>query len=96
MYNYVASAQKATNVTHVCTGNFTAPTDHNLIVCKATRLQFHLLTSGKSKNVLLLLCTLLWISVFVCVMMNSCQAGGDIGFESFIVFLDHFGLSVLG
>lgn len=45
MWNYVVSAHKPTAVTHSVTGNFTSPTDINLIVSKCTRLEIHTLTA---------------------------------------------------
>ena len=40
MYNYVVSAQKPTSVAHSVVGNFTSPTDLNLVVgCALTRQQ---------------------------------------------------------
>lgn len=43
-YNYCVTAHKPTTVTHAITGNFTSPTDRNLVVAKCTRLEIHLLT----------------------------------------------------
>lgn len=39
-----AQAHKPTSVTHALTGNFTSPTDRNLIVAKCTRIEIFLLT----------------------------------------------------
>lgn len=43
-YNYVVTAQKPTVVNHCATGNFTSPTDLNLIVAKSCRLEVFLVT----------------------------------------------------
>ena len=40
-WNYVVTAHKPTNVTHSLVGNFTSPTDLNLIVSKCTRIEVH-------------------------------------------------------
>uniref|UniRef100_A0A7S2S558 DNA damage-binding protein 1 n=1 Tax=Mucochytrium quahogii TaxID=96639 RepID=A0A7S2S558_9STRA len=45
MYQYVVSAQKPTNVTHVLKGNFINARELDLIICKSTRIEFHTLTS---------------------------------------------------
>lgn len=39
------TAHKPTTVTHSCVGNFTSPTDINLIIAKCTRIEIHLLTA---------------------------------------------------
>ncbi|KAJ8467238.1 hypothetical protein OPV22_029790 [Ensete ventricosum] len=44
VWNYVVTAQKPTNVTHSCVGNFTSPQELNLIIAKCTRIEIHLLT----------------------------------------------------
>ncbi|XP_048228697.1 DNA damage-binding protein 1a isoform X2 [Ricinus communis] len=44
IWNYVVTAQKPTNVTHSCVGNFTSPQELNLIIAKCTRIEIHLLT----------------------------------------------------
>ena len=41
---YVATAQRATNVTHAVSGNFTNPDEKNLILAKSTRLELHTAT----------------------------------------------------
>jgi DNA damage-binding protein 1 len=46
MYNYVVTAQRPTSVQRVLKGNFTGPDDVNLIVCRSSRLEVHLLTPG--------------------------------------------------
>eukprot|EP00003_Mantamonas_plastica_P022436 TRINITY_DN380_c1_g1_i2.p1 TRINITY_DN380_c1_g1~~TRINITY_DN380_c1_g1_i2.p1 ORF type:complete len:1241 (+),score=459.79 TRINITY_DN380_c1_g1_i2:225-3725(+) len=43
-FNYVVTAQKPTAVTHSVTGNFTAPNETNLIVCKTSRIELYVLT----------------------------------------------------
>ncbi|KPI95266.1 DNA damage-binding protein 1 [Papilio xuthus] len=43
-YHYVVTAQKATAVTACITGNFTSPTDLNLLVAKLSRLEMYLVT----------------------------------------------------
>ncbi|KPJ17707.1 DNA damage-binding protein 1 [Papilio machaon] len=43
-YHYVVTAQKATAVTACITGNFTSPTDLNLLVAKVSRLEMYLVT----------------------------------------------------
>ncbi|KAJ8762650.1 hypothetical protein K2173_010671 [Erythroxylum novogranatense] len=43
IWNYVVTAQKPTNVTHSCVGNFTSPQELNLIIAKCTRIEIHLL-----------------------------------------------------
>ncbi|CAH1116723.1 unnamed protein product [Phaedon cochleariae] len=43
-YNYVVTAHKPTAVTACVTGNFTSPSDLNLIVAKNTRLEIYLVT----------------------------------------------------
>ncbi|KAI9905788.1 hypothetical protein PsorP6_013830 [Peronosclerospora sorghi] len=43
-YNYVATAQKPTSVTHSLTAAFTGPNDTNLLLAKCTRFEVHLLT----------------------------------------------------
>ncbi|CAH0488401.1 unnamed protein product [Peronospora farinosa] len=43
-YNYVATAQKPTSVTHSLTAVFTGSNDTNLLVAKSTRFEVHLLT----------------------------------------------------
>lgn len=43
-YNYVATAQKPTSVTHSLTAAFTGPRDTNLLLAKSTRFEVHLLT----------------------------------------------------
>ncbi|TDH74292.1 uncharacterized protein CCR75_001185 [Bremia lactucae] len=43
-YNYVATAQKPTSVTHSLTAAFTGPNDTNLLLAKSTRFEVHLLT----------------------------------------------------
>ena len=40
-WNYVVTAHKPTNVTHSLVGNFTGPSDLNLIVSKCTRIEVH-------------------------------------------------------
>uniref|UniRef100_A0A2P2KL64 Uncharacterized protein n=1 Tax=Rhizophora mucronata TaxID=61149 RepID=A0A2P2KL64_RHIMU len=44
VWNYVVTAQKPTNVTNSCVGNFTSPQELNLIIAKCTRIEIHLLT----------------------------------------------------
>ncbi|XP_071054441.1 DNA damage-binding protein 1 [Onthophagus taurus] len=44
IHNYVVTAHKPTAVTACVTGNFTSPTDLNLIVAKNTRLEIYLVT----------------------------------------------------
>ena len=51
-YSYVVSAQKPTAVNSAVTGNFTGPTDLNLILAKNTRLEIHLVTAEGLKPVL--------------------------------------------
>lgn len=43
-YNYVATAQKPTSVTHSLTAAFTGANDVNLLLAKSTRFEIHLLT----------------------------------------------------
>ncbi|KAI9993806.1 hypothetical protein PInf_016327 [Phytophthora infestans] len=43
-YNYVATAQKPTSVTHSLTAAFTGANDTNLLLAKSTRFEVHLLT----------------------------------------------------
>ncbi|KAK6638735.1 DNA damage-binding protein 1 [Polyplax serrata] len=43
-HHYVVTAQKPTAVTACVTGNFTSPSDLNLILAKNTRLEIHLVT----------------------------------------------------
>ncbi|TYZ63198.1 hypothetical protein PybrP1_012947 [[Pythium] brassicae (nom. inval.)] len=43
-YNYVATAQKPTSVTHSVTAAFTGPRDVNLLLAKSSRFEVHLLT----------------------------------------------------
>ncbi|XP_037294045.1 DNA damage-binding protein 1 isoform X2 [Manduca sexta] len=43
-YHYVVTAQKPTAVTACVTGNFTSPTDLNLLVAKVNRLEMYLVT----------------------------------------------------
>ncbi|KAL0819945.1 hypothetical protein ABMA28_007945 [Loxostege sticticalis] len=43
-YHYVVTAQKPTAVIACVTGNFTSPTDLNLLVAKVTRLEMYLVT----------------------------------------------------
>lgn len=43
-YNYVATAQKPTGVTHSLTAAFTGANDTNLLLAKSTRFEVHLLT----------------------------------------------------
>lgn len=43
-YNYVATAQKPTSVSHSVTAAFTGPNDVNLLLAKTTRFEVHLLT----------------------------------------------------
>lgn len=43
-YNYVATAQKPTSVTHSLTAAFTSANDTNLLLAKSTRFEVHLLT----------------------------------------------------
>ncbi|XP_052756442.1 DNA damage-binding protein 1 [Galleria mellonella] len=43
-YHYVVTAQKPTAVTACITGNFTSPTDLNLLVAKVCRLEMYLVT----------------------------------------------------
>uniref|UniRef100_A0AAV1TCU6 DNA damage-binding protein 1 n=1 Tax=Peronospora matthiolae TaxID=2874970 RepID=A0AAV1TCU6_9STRA len=43
-YNYVATAQKPTSVTHSLTASFTGANDTNLLLAKSTRFEVHLLT----------------------------------------------------
>ncbi|GMH41385.1 hypothetical protein BSKO_09295 [Bryopsis sp. KO-2023] len=40
-YNYVVTAQKPMGVTHSVVGNFTSPTDVNLIIGKFSRIEIH-------------------------------------------------------
>ncbi|XP_063367200.1 DNA damage-binding protein 1 [Cydia amplana] len=42
--NYIVTAQKSTAVTSCITGNFTSPTDLNLLVAKVNRLEMYLVT----------------------------------------------------
>lgn len=44
-YNYVATAQKPTSVTHSVTAAFTGPRDVNLLLAKSSRFEIHLLTA---------------------------------------------------
>eukprot|EP01105_Mastigella_eilhardi_P017926 TRINITY_DN4133_c0_g1_i1.p1 TRINITY_DN4133_c0_g1~~TRINITY_DN4133_c0_g1_i1.p1 ORF type:complete len:1128 (+),score=278.84 TRINITY_DN4133_c0_g1_i1:36-3419(+) len=44
VWNYVVTAHKPTAVTHSVVGNFTAPGDTNLILCRCTRLEIYKLT----------------------------------------------------
>lgn len=44
VWNYVVTAHKPTNVTRSAVGNFTSPTELNLIIAKCTRIEIHLLT----------------------------------------------------
>ena len=46
VYNYVASAQQATIVTHALLGNFMAPSTYNLIIAKCSRIEVHTLEDG--------------------------------------------------
>ena len=41
-WNYVVSAQKPTNVTHALVGHLVSPQELNLIVCKCTRIEIHI------------------------------------------------------
>ncbi|XP_061722151.1 DNA damage-binding protein 1 [Cydia pomonella] len=43
-YHYIVTAQKPTAVTSCITGNFTSPTDLNLLVAKVNRLEMYLVT----------------------------------------------------
>ncbi|XP_047506298.1 DNA damage-binding protein 1 [Pieris napi] len=43
-YHYVVTAQKPTAVTACITGNFTSPTDLNLLVAKVSRLEMYVVT----------------------------------------------------
>ncbi|CAF4797486.1 unnamed protein product [Pieris macdunnoughi] len=43
-YHYVVTAQKPTAVTACITGNFTSPTDLNLLVAKVSRLEMYIVT----------------------------------------------------
>ncbi|DAZ92907.1 TPA: LOW QUALITY PROTEIN: hypothetical protein N0F65_013069, partial [Lagenidium giganteum] len=43
-YNYVATAQKPTSVTHSLTANFTGPNETNLLLAKCSHFEVHLLT----------------------------------------------------
>eukprot|EP01132_Coremiostelium_polycephalum_P003348 gene3348-4197_t len=43
-YNVVSTVQKPTGVTHSLTGNFTSPTDKNLIISKCTKIEIFLMT----------------------------------------------------
>ncbi|XP_015786302.1 DNA damage-binding protein 1 [Tetranychus urticae] len=43
-HNYVVTAHKSSTVSACCTGNFTSPTDLNLIVAKTTRFEIYLVT----------------------------------------------------
>ncbi|BFZ05163.1 hypothetical protein BsWGS_08202 [Bradybaena similaris] len=43
-FNYVVTAHKPTSVTNGVTGNFTSPTDLNLIIAKNTRLEIYVVT----------------------------------------------------
>ncbi|XP_053685070.1 DNA damage-binding protein 1 [Sabethes cyaneus] len=43
-HNYIVTAQKPTAVTACVTGNFTTPSDLNLIVAKSSRLEIYLVT----------------------------------------------------
>ena len=38
-HNYVVTAQQPTAVTNCATGNFTSPTDLNLIIARSTRIE---------------------------------------------------------
>ncbi len=40
-YNYVATCQKPTGVTHAFTAAFTGPEDLNLVIVKSSRLEVH-------------------------------------------------------
>ena len=43
-HNYVVTAHKPTAVNEAVVGNFTGPTDLNLVIAKNTRLEIHLVT----------------------------------------------------
>ncbi|TMW57264.1 hypothetical protein Poli38472_003189 [Pythium oligandrum] len=43
-YQYVATAQKPTSVTHSLTATFTGPNDRNLLIAKSTRFEVHAIT----------------------------------------------------
>uniref|UniRef100_A0A0B7AQY1 DNA damage-binding protein 1 n=1 Tax=Arion vulgaris TaxID=1028688 RepID=A0A0B7AQY1_9EUPU len=43
-FNYVVTAHKPTSVTNGVTGNFTSPTDLNLIIAKNTRVEIYVVT----------------------------------------------------
>lgn len=51
VYNYVVTAHKPTAVTHSICGNFTSPTDLNLIIAKCTRIEIHTLTADGLQGV---------------------------------------------
>ncbi|XP_028966942.1 DNA damage-binding protein 1 [Galendromus occidentalis] len=50
-YNYIVTAHKPTAVTGCLTGNFTTPTDRNLIVAKNTRLEILTITEEGLKPI---------------------------------------------
>ncbi|EIE24281.1 hypothetical protein COCSUDRAFT_28729 [Coccomyxa subellipsoidea C-169] len=50
-FNYVVTAHKPTSVTQSIVGNFTSPTDINLIISKCTRIEIHTLTPEGLKGV---------------------------------------------
>lgn len=52
VYNYVVTAHKPTAVNLSVVGNFTSPTDINLIVAKSTRIEIHTLTVDGLQGVL--------------------------------------------
>ncbi|DBA79836.1 TPA: hypothetical protein ACH3X2_007673 [Trebouxia sp. C0005] len=51
MYNYVVSAHKPTAVRHSVVGNFTSPSDLNLIISKVTRIEIYTLTPEGLKDI---------------------------------------------
>ena len=51
-HNYVVTAQKPTAVNAAVTGNFTAPSDLNLILAKNTRLEIHLVSAEGLKPIM--------------------------------------------
>ncbi|CAG2116331.1 unnamed protein product, partial [Medioppia subpectinata] len=44
-YNYVVTAHKGSGVSNCVTGNFTSPTDLNLLIAKSTRIEIYLVTA---------------------------------------------------
>ena len=51
-FNYVVTAQKPTCVSHSLAGNFTSPTDRNLIIGKCTLIEIHKITEEGVQPVL--------------------------------------------